>query len=62
MCVGYVTHFPERPELETAGWLPRLSLEDLVFCDRWGHAGAEARPDLHDAIRAEAAGQIGTGR
>ncbi len=36
LCLGYVSSFPERPELETVGWLPRLPLEELIFRDRWG--------------------------
>ena len=36
LCIGYVTHFPEIPELEKAGWLPRLNLDDLVFYEKWG--------------------------
>lgn len=39
LCLGYVNHFPDGPELEQAGWLDRLSLEDLVFDDRWGNRG-----------------------
>lgn len=36
LCVGYVSHFHAKPELETAGWLPRLPMEDLVYFDQWG--------------------------
>ena len=36
LCVGYVTHLHEKPELETAGWLPRMPLDELIHCDRWG--------------------------
>jgi 5,6-dimethylbenzimidazole synthase len=36
LCVGYVSHFLDRPELETAGWRKRLPLVDLVHADRWG--------------------------
>jgi len=36
LCIGYVTHFPEMPELEKAGWLPRLNLNELVFYEEWG--------------------------
>jgi 5,6-dimethylbenzimidazole synthase len=36
LCVGYVREFLPRPELETAGWLPRIPLEDLVLFDQWG--------------------------
>jgi 5,6-dimethylbenzimidazole synthase len=35
LCVGYVTHFFRKPELETAGWLPRMPLSDVVWFDRW---------------------------
>jgi len=36
LCLGYVRQFLARPELESAGWLPRLPLEDLTFYDHWG--------------------------
>ncbi|MBI4372842.1 MAG: nitroreductase family protein, partial [Candidatus Omnitrophica bacterium] len=51
LCLGYVTHFPERPELETAGWLPRLPLEELVFCDQWNRACEQTWPELHQALK-----------
>jgi len=35
LCVGYVTHFFRKPELETRGWLPRVPLSDVVWIDRW---------------------------
>jgi len=35
LCVGYVYHFPDRPELEESGWRSRLPLKDLVFGDKW---------------------------
>ncbi len=35
MCLGYVSHFKEQPELETAGWLPRLDLDSLIHLERW---------------------------
>ena len=36
LCLGYVRQFLARPELESAGWLPRLPLEGLTFYDHWG--------------------------
>ncbi len=36
LCVGHVSHFPEMPELEKSGWLPRLNLDELVFYEEWG--------------------------
>lgn len=35
LCLGHVSHFYEKPELETAGWLPRLPLRELVWFDQW---------------------------
>ena len=35
LCVGYVAHFYQKPELETAGWLPRMPLSEVVWIDRW---------------------------
>ncbi len=42
LCVGRVSHFFEKPELETAGWLPRTPLSEIVWFDRWQErSGAE---------------------
>lgn len=35
LCIGYVSFFHETPELEQAGWLPRLALEELVHQEQW---------------------------
>lgn len=35
LCVGYVSFFHQTPELEQAGWLPRLELATLVHEERW---------------------------
>ena len=36
LCIGYVSEFPETPELETAGWETRESLLRLIHFDTWG--------------------------
>ena len=36
LCIGYVSHFNNKPELEKAGWLPRLPINDLLYVDQWG--------------------------
>ena len=38
LCLGYVDHFPEKPVLETEGWLSRRPLGEVVFSERWGQA------------------------
>ncbi|HMF16958.1 MAG TPA: 5,6-dimethylbenzimidazole synthase [Gemmataceae bacterium] len=35
LCLGHVDDFPLEPELQTAGWLPRLPLEDVLRFDTW---------------------------
>ncbi|MDX1533962.1 MAG: 5,6-dimethylbenzimidazole synthase [Nitrosopumilaceae archaeon] len=35
LCLGYVEEFSSKPDLEKAGWLPRLDLEDVVFYEKW---------------------------
>lgn len=35
LCLGRVSHFFERPELESAGWLPRVKLAEVTWFDRW---------------------------
>lgn len=56
LCVGYVSHFHARPELETAGWLPRLPLEDMVFFEQWGQRD-DQRPLVAHLRRDQAAAQ-----
>lgn len=51
LCIGYVSHFYSKPELESAGWLPRRPLEELLHFEQWqGRADAEGAC-LVDAVR-----------
>jgi 5,6-dimethylbenzimidazole synthase len=36
LCLGHVEEFAEKPDLETAKWLPRLELKDVVYFEKWG--------------------------
>ncbi|WP_292275661.1 5,6-dimethylbenzimidazole synthase [Marinobacter sp.] len=38
LCLGYVSEFPDQPELEAKGWRSRLPLEELVHSNGWGVA------------------------
>ncbi|MCM2345979.1 5,6-dimethylbenzimidazole synthase [Acidovorax soli] len=58
LCVGYVSHFHDKPELETAGWLPRLPMEDLVYFDQWGQRD-DQQPLIAHLQRDQAAAQRG---
>ncbi len=44
LCIGKVSHFWQKPELESAGWLPRLALDKLVDFERWN-----GQPDLEQS-------------
>lgn len=35
LCLGYVSQFKEKPELESGGWQSRESLENLVHTEYW---------------------------
>ncbi|MEM3849021.1 MAG: 5,6-dimethylbenzimidazole synthase [Zestosphaera sp.] len=48
LTMGYVTSFPERPELEEKGWNTRLPLSDLVYQDRWGRKNEDLRRALEE--------------
>lgn len=51
LCIGYVSHFHAKPELEKAGWLPRLPIEELVFHDQWGATDFGQNLPLTAALR-----------
>ncbi|WP_263772159.1 5,6-dimethylbenzimidazole synthase [Propionivibrio soli] len=53
LCVGYVSHFYAKPELETAGWLPRMPIQDLVYFEAWGQSDAK-RPLVQALMREQA--------
>ena len=50
LCLGYVSHFHDRPELEKAGWLPRLPINELLFFDQWGAADFGENSGLTAAV------------
>lgn len=35
LCMGYVSFFHDKPELEQVGWLPRMDLESVIHYDEW---------------------------
>ncbi len=50
LCLGHVAGFAQKPDLETAGWLPRLDLGEVVAYESWkGEPGAEWS-HLHETL------------
>jgi 5,6-dimethylbenzimidazole synthase len=50
LCIGYVSHFNDRPELEKAGWLPRLPINELVYFEQWGDVDSSRNSSLTAAL------------
>lgn len=50
LCLGYVDEFPDQPELQTANWLPRLPLNEVVRFERWDEPPAPAWDELRAEI------------
>jgi len=46
LCVGYVDHFYNKPELETVGWRSRQPLEQLIHFDSWQNTLTAEEDDL----------------
>ena len=51
LCLGYVDEFAEKPDLEKAGWLPRLDLKDVVFFEKWGNKEDSNWKEIQEMIK-----------
>ncbi len=51
LCLGYVDKFVEKPDLETAGWLPRLELKDVVYFEKWNDRENKNWDGIKEMIR-----------
>ncbi|MDV7340466.1 5,6-dimethylbenzimidazole synthase [Terasakiella sp. A23] len=52
LCVGYVSHFYQKPELEMAKWRERLPMDKIMHFDQWGNAEEN---DLTEQVRKDQA-------
>ncbi|MFQ6025684.1 MAG: 5,6-dimethylbenzimidazole synthase [Nitrosopumilaceae archaeon] len=50
LCLGHVSNFAEKPDLETVGWLPRLDLKDVVYFEKWNRVQDAAWKQIRDMI------------
>ncbi len=53
LCLGTVTHFPEKPDLENLGWGQRTALEELVSFNKWKAHPPENWKDFHLLLKKE---------
>lgn len=54
LCLGHVSDFAQKPDLETAGWLPRLDLKDVIYFERWNGSKGDGWNDIRKIIRDDA--------
>jgi 5,6-dimethylbenzimidazole synthase len=50
LCLGHVSNFAEKPDLESAGWLPRLGLKDVIFYEKWDNVDDPNWQQIHEMI------------
>ena len=51
LCLGYVDEFASKPDLETAGWLPRLDLKDVIYFEKWEDKENLSWKNIQDIIK-----------
>ncbi len=51
LCLGYVDEFATKPDLETAGWLPRLGLKDVIYFEKWNDKENLSWKNIQDVIK-----------
>ncbi len=52
LCLGHVSAFAEKPDLETARWLPRLELKDVIYYEKWERKENSSWNNIHELIKA----------
>jgi 5,6-dimethylbenzimidazole synthase len=50
LCIGFVSEFPARPDLELKGWERRQGLPGLIHFERWGDQDAERARALLESL------------
>ena len=51
LCLGRVEEFADKPDLESARWLPRLELGDVVNFEKWGETENDMWDGLHHIFK-----------
>lgn len=52
LCLGHVSEFAQKPDLETARWIPRLELKDVVYYEKWETKENSSWNNIHELIKA----------
>jgi len=46
LCLGHVSKFETKPDLETSGWLSRLKLDEVIYYEEW----LQDKPHLNETL------------
>jgi 5,6-dimethylbenzimidazole synthase len=46
-----VHEFAEKPDLEKAGWLPRMSLDEVIYFEEWGRSMVDSWKEFCNSVR-----------
>lgn len=49
LCAGYVSQSSSNPDLEKAGWLERMALQDVIHYEKWHGQRSGIQEDIHIA-------------
>ncbi len=50
VCLGYVSKFAQKPDLESSNWLPRLELKDVLYYEKWERKENTNWNNIHELI------------
>lgn len=53
LCIGHTKEFATRPDLQTAGWLPRLNLKDVINYEKWDQKEDQAWQNIKKLIESD---------
>ena len=51
LCLGHVDEFADKPDLQTAGWLPRLKLKDVVYFEKWNNKENKSWKTIQEMLK-----------
>ena len=51
LCLGHVDEFADKPDLQTAGWLPRLKLKDVVYFEKWNDKKNKSWESIQEMLK-----------
>ena len=51
LCLGHVDEFADKPDLQTAGWLPRLKLKDVVYFEKWNNKENKSWEGIQEMLK-----------